>query len=62
MPNLTLSVSEELQEKMRRHPEIRWSEVARKSISEKIEDLDAIEKLAKKAGSRPRMRKASSSA
>ena len=49
MPNLTLSVSEDLHEKMKKHPEIRWSEVVRKSISEKIEDLEILDKIARKS-------------
>ena len=49
MPNVTLSVSEDLHEKMKKHPEIRWSEVVRKSISEKIEDLEIMDKIAKRS-------------
>ena len=45
MPNITLAVPEELHNKMKRHTEIRWSEVVRKIISEKIEDLDMMDKL-----------------
>ena len=49
MTNLTLSVPEELHEKMKKHSEIRWSEVVRKSISEKIEDLELMDKLTNKS-------------
>lgn len=49
MPNVTLSIPEELHEKMKRHSEIRWSEVVRKSISNKVEVLDAMDKIAKKS-------------
>lgn len=49
LPNVTLSVSEDLHEKMKKHPEIRWSEVVRKSISEKIEDLEVMDKLTKRS-------------
>ena len=49
MPNLTLSITEELHEKMKKHSEIRWSDVVRKSISEKIEDLEIMNKLAKRS-------------
>ncbi|MBI2653142.1 hypothetical protein HYX00_06760 [Candidatus Woesearchaeota archaeon] len=49
MPNVTLSIPEELHEKMKRHSEIRWSEVVRKSISEKIEDLEVMDKLTKRS-------------
>jgi len=49
MPNLTLSITEELHEKMKRHSEIRWGDIVRKSISEKIEDLEIMDRLAKKS-------------
>jgi len=49
MPNMTLAIPEALHRKMKRHSEIRWSEVARKSIAEKIEDLELMEKLSKKS-------------
>ena len=49
MPNVTLSIPEELHEKMKRHSEIRWSEVVRKSISEKIEDLEVMDRLTKRS-------------
>ena len=35
MVNITLSISEDVYKEMKRHPEIKWSEVARKSIIEK---------------------------
>jgi len=38
-----------LHEKMKKHSEIRWSEVVRKSISEKIEDLEIMDKITKKS-------------
>lgn len=49
MPNVTLSIPEGLHEKMKKHSEIRWSEVVRKSISEKIEDLEVMDKLARRS-------------
>ncbi len=49
MPNVTLSIPEELHEKMKKHSEMRWSEVVRKSISEKIEDLELMDKLTKRS-------------
>ena len=49
MPNVTLSIPEALHEKMKKHSEIRWSEVVRKSISEKIEDLEVMDKLTKRS-------------
>lgn len=38
MPNLTLSVSSELKEKMDRNKVINWSEVARKAIEKKLNE------------------------
>ena len=49
MPNVTLSIPEDLHTKMKDHSEIRWSEVVRKSISEKIEDLEMMDKLTRKS-------------
>ena len=48
MPNITLSVSEELFNKMKKMNDIKWSEVARKAIEKRInenlsdEDKEAI--------------------
>ena len=49
MPNVTLAIPEALHEKMKKHSEIRWSEVVRKTISEKIEDMEMMEKLVSKS-------------
>ena len=49
MINLTLSIPEQLHTKMKKHSEIRWSEVVRKSISQKIEDLEMMNKLTSKS-------------
>lgn len=35
MVHITLSIPDEVYEEMKKHPEIKWSEVARKSIVEK---------------------------
>ena len=49
MGNLTLAIPDELQKKMRQHTEIRWSEVVRKAIEQKVEDLNILDKLTKKS-------------
>jgi len=49
MGNITLSISEELHEKMKKHEDVKWSEVARKAIQKKIEDLEMLEKLTRKS-------------
>jgi hypothetical protein len=49
MGNITLSVPDEIHKEMRHFSEVRWSEVARKAIVERIETLRLAEKLAKKS-------------
>ena len=49
MTNLTLAIPEELHEKMNKHSEIRWSEVVRKTIAEKINDLEMMDALVSKS-------------
>lgn len=49
MGNMTLSIPDEVQEEMKKFSEVRWSEVARKAIVEKLETLELAEKLAKKS-------------
>jgi len=44
MSNITLSVSPELKQKMKRHPEIRWSRIAEKAIADYVELLDLLDK------------------
>lgn len=40
MPNVTLSVTEELYRKMKKRSDVRWSEVARRAIMDHIERLE----------------------
>jgi len=49
MTNITLSIPENLHTRMKQHSEIRWSEVVRKSIVQKVEILEVMDKLAKKS-------------
>jgi hypothetical protein len=49
MPNMTLSIPENLMKKMRKFSEIRWSEVARKAMEQRVNDLEALEKLTSKS-------------
>lgn len=49
MTNLTLAIPDELHERMKLHSEIRWSEVVRKSIAQKVEMLEVMDKIAKKS-------------
>lgn len=49
MTNITLKLPDELQKKMQKHSEIRWSEVIRRAIQKKIEDLELLDKLTSKS-------------
>lgn len=49
MTNITLSLPEDVRKEMRHFPEIKWSEVARKAIIEKLETMYMVERLAKKS-------------
>lgn len=49
MTNVTLAIPEDLHTRMKRHSEIRWSEVIRKTITEKVDDLDMMDKLSGKS-------------
>jgi len=50
MASLTLSIPEELREKMREFPEINWSEIARQAIVEKARLLEKMNRLLAKGG------------
>ncbi|OGQ05195.1 MAG: hypothetical protein A3F82_01785 [Deltaproteobacteria bacterium RIFCSPLOWO2_12_FULL_44_12] len=50
MASLTLSIPEELREKMREFPEINWSEVARQAILEKAKLLEKMNRMLKAGG------------
>ncbi|MFO8077472.1 MAG: hypothetical protein R6U21_02350 [Thermoplasmatota archaeon] len=49
MANITLSVPNEIHKRMKHFSEVKWSEVARKAIIEKIEMMTLAEKLAQKS-------------
>lgn len=49
MANITLSVPDDVQKEMKHFSEIRWSEVARRAILDKLESLRLAEDLAKKS-------------
>ena len=49
MANITLSVPDNIHKKMKHFSEIKWSEVARKAIIEKLEIMVLAEKLAQKS-------------
>jgi len=43
--NVTFAVPEELHEIMRRHPEIKWSEIARKAMWDYARKLELMERI-----------------
>lgn len=45
MPNLTLSIPPELKERMDKHPEINWSQVARGGIQRMLDDLEFLDRM-----------------
>jgi len=49
MPNITLSISEELHNVVKKHNEIKWSEIARRAISEQVTKLKLMDKLLEKS-------------
>ena len=49
MGNITLAIPDDVQIEMKHFSEVRWSEVARKAILQKIEALKMAEKLAEKS-------------
>lgn len=46
MPNITLSLPEDIYKIVKEHREIRWSEIARRSIAEYAKKLALLDKLA----------------
>jgi hypothetical protein len=45
MPNVTLSVPEDLHREMRAHPEIKWAEIARAAFRSQLRRLDVYDRL-----------------
>jgi len=49
MGNITLSIPDNVHKQMKHFSEIKWSEIARRAIVEKLELLQMAEKLAQKS-------------
>jgi len=49
MPNITLSISQDLHEMIKRHREIRWSEIARVAIVDQTKKLELMDEIASKS-------------
>ncbi len=49
MPNMTLSVDQELYDTMKSYPEIKWSAIARKAMKEYAHRLKILDRTASKS-------------
>ncbi len=49
MTNMTFAVPDELMKLMKKHREIKWSEVAREAIRDKAQKLELMDKLVSKS-------------
>jgi hypothetical protein len=49
VPNITLVVPPELHRKMKAHPEVKWSEVVRRILAERIRDLERMDALTRRS-------------
>jgi predicted CopG family antitoxin len=49
MPNVTISVSEELYKTIKTHKQIRWSEVARRAMQDYAKKLSLLDHLLEKS-------------
>ena len=47
MVNMTLAIPKELHKKMKKHSEVKWSEVARKGLKKHLSMLEIMDELAK---------------
>lgn len=49
MVNITLSIPDNLREKLHRHKEVNWSAVTRKALEEHLKKIEIIETIAQKS-------------
>ena len=49
MVNMTLAIPDALHEKMKQFNDIKWSEVARRAIEQRVNDLEIMNKIASKS-------------
>ena len=49
MPNITLSISEELKKEMKKYSSVKWSSAVRNIIEQKIADFEEADSIAKKS-------------
>ena len=49
MVSMTLSIGDDIKRRMKKHPQIKWSEVARSAIKQQLDDIEEAEKIASKS-------------
>lgn len=49
MANMTLSIPDELHQKMQMHSEFRWSEIARQAFERRLSEAELLNNLLKKS-------------
>lgn len=49
MANMTLSVPEELHQRMKQHTEFKWSDVARQAFEKKLKEIELADRLLSKS-------------
>jgi len=49
MGNITLSVSDKLHDRMRKHPDLKWTEIARKAFERKLQEVELVETILEKS-------------
>lgn len=49
MGNVTLSIPEELHQKMKQHSELKWSEIARQAFERKLIEIELVKKMLEKS-------------
>jgi len=49
MPNITLSLPQEIHKIVKKHNEIRWSEIARRAISKHAMELELMDRITSKS-------------
>ena len=49
VPNITLTVTADLHRKMRAHPEVKWSEVVRRVLAQRLRDLERMDAIARRS-------------
>lgn len=49
MPNMTMAIPDELHQVVKKHSEIKWSEIARKAMWEQAKKLELMDAITKKS-------------